>query len=65
MYTYRYIHGPHSPVDGQLDWPRVLAFVNSAAMNTRCMHPFGLCFPPGICPGVGLQSHMVALFLVS
>ena len=27
------------------------------------MHPFG-CFSPDVCPGVGLQGHMVALFLV-
>ena len=28
-----------------------------------CMYPFGSCFPLDICPGVGLQSHMVALSL--
>ena len=29
-----------------------------------CMYPFRPCFSPGISPGVGLQGHMVALFLV-
>ena len=29
-----------------------------------CMCLFELCFSPDICPGVGLQDHMVALFLV-
>ena len=29
-----------------------------------CMYPFGSCFPLCICPGVGLQDYMVALFLV-
>ena len=28
------------------------------------MYPFRPCFSPGISPGVGLQGHMVALFLV-
>ena len=28
------------------------------------MYLFKLCFPPGICPGVGLLAHVVALFLV-
>ena len=28
------------------------------------MHPFGSCFSPDVSPGVGLQGHMVALFLV-
>ena len=29
-----------------------------------CMNPFRPCFSPNMCPGVGLQDHMVALFLV-
>ena len=43
----------------------VLAIVNSIAMNTE-VHAslFELCFSPDIRPGVGLQEHMVALFLV-
>ena len=28
------------------------------------IYPFGSCFSPDICPGVGLQGHMVALFFV-
>ena len=28
------------------------------------MNPFRSCFSLDICPGVGLQGHMVALFLV-
>ena len=44
MYIYRYIHGPHSPVDGQLDLPRVLAFVNSAAMDAGVHASFWIMF---------------------
>ena len=40
----------------------VLAIVNSAAMNMGCTYLFEFWFPPGICPGVGLLSHMVAWF---
>ena len=29
-----------------------------------CMYPFGSCLSADICPGVGLQGHLVALFLV-
>ena len=29
-----------------------------------CIYPFKPCFSPDICPGVGLLSRMVALFLV-
>ena len=28
------------------------------------MYHFGPCFSPDICPGVGLQDHMIALLLV-
>ena len=28
------------------------------------MYPFVACFPLDVCPGVGLQGPMVALFLV-
>ena len=28
------------------------------------MYPFGSCFSLDICTGVGLQCHMIALFLV-
>ena len=29
-----------------------------------CIYPFKPCFPLGICPVVGLQGHVVALFLI-
>ena len=47
----------------RLSLSQVLAIVNSAATNKK-MHLLGLCFSLAICPGVGLQGHMVALFLV-
>ena len=43
----------------------VLAIVNSASVNIGGMYLSNLCFSPDICPGVGLQDHMVALFLVT
>ena len=54
----------HSSVDGHLGGFHVLAVVNSAAVNIG-VH---VCIPirvfRDICPGVGLQDHMVALYLV-
>ena len=42
---------------------RVLAVVNGAIMNTEvCL--YRLWFSPDICPGVGFQDHVQALFLV-
>ena len=53
-----------SPVNGHLGYFLVLAIVNNAAMELRCMHPFGTWFFLNICPRVELQGHMLALFLV-
>ena len=57
----------HSYVGGRLDCFHVLASVNSIAMNIGVHVSFRveefLSFP-GVCPGVGLQDHMVTLFLV-
>ena len=44
---------------------RILAAVNSAAVNSALRASLGSCFSPDMCPGVGLQDHMAALFLVS
>ena len=67
---FQCIYVPHllySSVDGHLVCIHVLAIVNSTAVNFgvgRCISPFRLCFPLDICPGVRLQGHIVALFLV-
>ena len=50
----------HPSVDGHLYRSPVLDTVNSAAIN---MCVFELAFSLDICPGVGLQDHMVVLFL--
>ena len=42
----------------------VLAVVNSAIMNIGVHVSFDLWFPLDICPQVGLQNHMLTLFLV-
>ena len=53
-----------SSLDGRLSCFHVLATVHSAAVNfgmhVSCRSYFSL----DICPGVGFQSHMIALFLV-
>ena len=54
----------HSSVNRHLVCSHVLAIVNSAAMNTGVHISFQIMFFLDICPGVGLQGHMVALFLV-
>ena len=54
----------HSSVNEHLGWFHILAIVNGSAIITGCIYLFELWFSPDICPGVGLQDHMMALFLV-
>ena len=55
----------HSSVSGHLGCFHVLAIMNSAAVSIRVhVSFFKLWFSPDICPGVGLQDHMVTIFLV-
>ena len=53
----------HSFVDGQLGCFHVLAIVNSAATNIGLCVSFWIMVFSGICPGEGLMSHMVVIFL--
>ena len=54
----------HSSDDGHLGCSRVLAIVNSTAVNPGVHISSGLYFSVAISPGVGLQDHMIALFSV-
>ena len=59
----------HSSVNGSLDSFRVVAVVNSAAINSGVHVSFQISFLfffffLDICLGGGLHGHMVALFLV-
>ena len=59
IYMYMYhIFFIHSPVDGHL------AIVNSAAVKTGVHKSFQMEFSLDKHPGVGLQDHIAALFLV-
>ena len=54
----------HFSVDGHLGCSPLLAIVNSAAMNIGVRGSFQIVFFLDICPGVGWQGPMTALFLV-
>ena len=43
-----------------MSWPSWIAL----KWMWGCVHFFELWFSPDICPGVGLQDHVVALFLI-
>ena len=65
LYIYIYhIFFIYSSVDGHFGCFHVLAIVSSAAVNIGVHVSFQLEFSLDICPGVGLQDHMVNLFLV-
>ena len=54
-----YIFFIHSSVDGRVGFFRVLAIVNSAAMNDGVHVSFRIVVFSGICLVVGLLGHMV------
>ena len=54
----------HLSADRHLGYFHVLTIVNSAAMNIEVLVSFQIIeFSPDTCPRVGLQDHMLALFL--
>ena len=54
----------HSSIDGHLGCVHVLALVNTAAVNIGVHVSSGIRIFSGICPGVELLGHTVALSLV-
>lgn len=55
-----------SSVVAHLGCFHAMPVVNSVAMNTEgAEYHFELQFSPYVCPGLGLQGHMVGLFEVS
>ena len=54
----------HSSADGHLDCFRVLAMINSAAVNIGVNVSLSDQFPLCVCPEVGLLGHMAVLFPV-
>ena len=54
----------HSTVDRHLGSFHVLVITNSAAMNIEMHVFFWIMVSLDICPGVRLQDHLVALFLI-
>ena len=56
IYVHIYLHGPHSSVDGLLDCPCVLAFVNSVAVNTEVHASFRTLFPSRYMPRSGVAG---------
>ena len=63
MYHYFFIH---SSFDGHLGCFRVLALVDSAAVNNGIHVPFSVLVSSGYMPmsGIAGSYHMVVLFLV-
>ena len=59
-HTVYHIFFIHSSVDGHLRCFHDLATVNSATVNTGCMHLFKLWFSSDL--GMGLLGHMLALY---
>ena len=64
MYICKHVFFIHLSGEGHLGCFHVLAVVNSAAVNTEVHVSFQIILFPDICPGVGLQDHLVVLFLV-
>ena len=54
----------HSSVDGHFGCFRVLAIVNSAAVNIGVRVSFRIMVFSGYMPRIGIAGHIVVLFLV-